>query len=86
MEKVRLNNQRLTERRRKAEEDETDFERREAARKQTDAKKRLEERKKRVEAEKNRRELEYDLKHPINYYKQLTVFVARSENATGNGN
>lgn len=57
MEKVKLNNKRLTERRRKAEEDENSFQQAEAARKQTDAKQRLIDRQKQVEAEKNRREL-----------------------------
>lgn len=58
MEKVKLNNKRLTERRRKAEEDENSYQKSEAARKQLDAQQRLIERKKQMEAEKNRRELD----------------------------
>ncbi|KAI5778370.1 hypothetical protein EDC01DRAFT_622768 [Geopyxis carbonaria] len=58
MERVKLNNQRLTERRRKAEEDETKFQAQEEARKKNDAVKRFADRKKKVEQEKNRRELD----------------------------
>jgi hypothetical protein len=58
MQRVKLNNERLTERRRKAEEDENKYQAQEEARKQADATKRLADRRKKVEQEKLRRELE----------------------------
>lgn len=59
MARAKLNNERLIERRRKAEEDENSFQVQEEARKQADATKRIVERKKKVEQERSRKELEY---------------------------
>jgi hypothetical protein len=58
MERVKLNNARLTERARKAVEDETSFQVLEKQRRAQDVKHQVE-KKKRIEAEKNRKELEY---------------------------
>jgi hypothetical protein len=59
MERVRLNNARLTARAQKAAEDETSFHELEEQRRAQDAVQREVEKKKRIEAEKNRRALEY---------------------------
>lgn len=67
---MKLNNERLLDRRRKADEDESSFQAQEEARKQADANnrearrqadanKRFVERKKKVEQDRNRKELEY---------------------------
>ena len=58
MERVAANNARLTERARKAHEDESSFATLEAERRAEDAARRVTERRKAVEADKNRRELE----------------------------
>jgi hypothetical protein len=58
LERVKLNNQRLVERRRKVEEDENSFQVQEEARKQADVHKRLADRRKRADADKTRKELE----------------------------
>ncbi|TGZ83787.1 hypothetical protein EX30DRAFT_346531 [Ascodesmis nigricans] len=75
MEKIRLNNKKLTERRKAAEEDETNFEKQEALRKQSDAKQRLLDRKKRIEAEKNRREMNEERER--NRQRKLKAFQTR---------
>lgn len=58
MARIKLNNERLTERRRKAEEDESTFQTQELARKEADAAKRIAERKKKAVADRDRRELD----------------------------
>lgn len=58
MERVKLNNQRLIEKRRKAEEDELRFKREEEEIKKKDEESRMEEEKRRVAAEKGRKELD----------------------------
>lgn len=59
LERQKLHNQHLVDRRRKVEEDENSFQAHEEARKQADASKRFVERKKKVEQERGRKELEY---------------------------
>lgn len=61
LERQKLHNKFLVDRRRKVEEDEDSFQIQEEARKQADASKRFVERKKKVEQERSRKELEYAL-------------------------
>lgn len=61
LERQKLHNQFLVDRRRKVEEDEDSFQVQEEARKQADASKRFVERKKKVEQDRSRKELEYAL-------------------------
>jgi len=75
MEQVKLNNQRLTERRRKAEEDENSFHVQEEQRRQMDAVKRAQDRKKKVEQEKARKEL--DDEREKNRQRKLNAVQAR---------
>lgn len=59
LERQKLHNKFLVDRRRKVEEDEDSFQVQEEARKQADASKRFVERKKKVDQERSRKELEY---------------------------
>ncbi|CAZ82421.1 unnamed protein product [Tuber melanosporum] len=80
LERVKLNNQRLIERRRKAEEDESSFQVAEEARKQADVHKRLADRKKRAEADRNRKEL--DDEREKNRQRKLNAVQTREWDST----
>ncbi|KAG0634703.1 hypothetical protein HOY80DRAFT_985364 [Tuber brumale] len=80
LERVKLNNQRLIERRRKAEEDESSFQVAEEARKQADVHKRLTDRKKRAEADRNRKEL--DDEREKNRQRKLNAVQTREWDST----
>ncbi|PWW80827.1 hypothetical protein C7212DRAFT_161639 [Tuber magnatum] len=80
LERVKLNNQRLIERRRKAEEDESSFQVAEEARKQADVHKRLADRKKRAEADRNRKEL--DDEREKNRQRKLKAVQTREWDST----
>ncbi|RPA96735.1 hypothetical protein L873DRAFT_1214081 [Choiromyces venosus 120613-1] len=80
LERVKLNNQRLIERRRKAEEDESSFQVAEEARKQADVHKRMADRKKRAEADRNRKEL--DDEREKNRQRKLKAVQTREWDST----
>ncbi|KAF8246750.1 hypothetical protein K440DRAFT_630612 [Wilcoxina mikolae CBS 423.85] len=75
MERVKLNDARLRERARKANEDESSFQVLEEQRRQLDSVRRLQDRKKNVEQEKNRREL--DQEREKNRQRKLKAVQAR---------
>ena len=79
MERIKLNNARLIERARKADEDESSFQVQEEQRRQRDSVRRVHERKKTVEQEKNRRELEYVISSYSERNNSLTVVGGNSQ-------